>query len=207
MTKLLGVLLAVAVIVGMASYADARKSFVGAKGGVNLARLNGDGTDELDSRNGFVGGAFFGIEFTDDFGMQFEGLYIQKGAEGPFETANGDTVNTAFKLDYVEFPVLFVAGLSDSKKVGFILFVGPTFAFNLSAEATDLDTNETKELDAESFEFGATFGGGVEYQLSSVSIVGDVRYDIGLTDAVKDVGVKNSGVGIMVGLKVPIGGR
>lgn len=206
MTKWIGAILTAMVVAGAATDADAKKYFVGVKGGVDMARLNGDGTDELDSRNQFMGGAFFGIDFTEDFAVQLEALYIQKGAEGPYGTAAGDTVNAAFKLDYIEFPVIFKAGFSDSKTIGFSLYAGPTFGFNLSAEAEDLDTQVTEELDAESFEFGVAFGGGVEYQLSSMSIIGDVRYSMGLTDAVKETDVQNSGVEIMVGIQIPIGG-
>jgi hypothetical protein len=204
MTRFLATLLTMVVWVGLVDDAVARKSHFGLKGGVNMARLNGGDANELDSRNGFEGGVFYGVEFTDDFAVQLEGLYVQKGAEGPYPTEDGDIHDTAFALDYIEFPVLFNAALSDSKKIGFNLYAGPTFGFNVDAVA-DVEEHGEEELDAESFEFGAAFGGGVEYLLSSMSIVGDVRYSIGATEAVTDSDIKNSGIAITLGVEFPIG--
>ncbi|HXV14507.1 MAG TPA: hypothetical protein VEC56_09915, partial [Candidatus Krumholzibacteria bacterium] len=79
--------------------------------------------------------------------------------------------------------------------------------FNLSAEAEDKDHGETFDLDVETFEFGATFGGGIEYTMSSMSIIGDFRFALGATSISDEFDGKNSGVGMMVGVKFPLGAR
>ena len=200
-------LLCAAVLFGSFDDADARRSYAGVKGGVNKANVIGDDVDALDPTNLFMGGAFFGIDFTEDFGARLDALYVQKGAEGPF-TAPGETVasDATLSLDYIEFPLLLLVDFPTGDSFAFNLFLGPTFGFNLSAEA-DVEGVGTTDLDAESFEFGATFGGGVEYMLESMSIIGDFRYALGATDIFDGVKAKNTGVGLMVGVKFPLGER
>ncbi len=206
MRCLYGLLLAAMMICSL-DEAQARKSYAGVKGGVNIADITGDDADTLSSRNRFIGGAFYGIDFADDFGVRVDGLYVQKGAEGPFESEDGDIHETILTLDYLEFPVLFMVGFPTSEKFAVNLFAGPTFGFNLTAEAEIPEHGETVDLDVETFEFGATFGGGAEYVLSSMSIIGDFRYALGGTNISDEFDGKNSGSGIMVGVKFPLGAR
>jgi len=65
--------------------------------------------------------------------------------------------------------------------------------------------------DAESFEFGVTFGMGVNLEAGSVVLGLDGRYGIGLTDVSDDPddpdddGVKNKGFAVMGSIGFPIG--
>ena len=198
-------LVCAALLMSLFHDAEARKSYFGVKGGVNHANIVGDDADELEPRDRFVGGVFYGMDFTDDFGLRIDGLYVQKGAEGLFTVEDGDEHNVVFSLDYIEFPVLFVVGFSTSEKFGANLTLGPTFGFNLSAEMEIPEHGETEDLDVETFELGATFGGGVEYKVSSWSIIADVRYALGGTSINDEFDGKNTGVVIMVGAKFPLG--
>ncbi len=202
-----GVLCA-AMLAGSLDDAEARKSYAGVKGGVNIANIIGDDFENFGSKNGFIGGAFYGFEFADDFGMRIDGLYVQKGAEGPYPTEDGDLHNTVFTLDYLEFPVLFMVGFpTTNEKFAVNLFLGPTFGFNLSAEA-DVEEHGIEEIsNVQSFEFGATFGGGAEYLMSSMSIILDFRYALSATSISDTIDGKNSGVGIMLGVKFPLGAQ
>lgn len=193
-------------LAGLFTDADARKSYFGVKGGVNVADITSEDAD-LDSRNRFIGGAFYGIDFTDDFGVRLDGLYVQKGAVGPFVAEDGDTHEAIFSLDYLEFPVLFMVGFPTSEEFAVNLFAGPTFGFNMTGEAEIPEHGETVDLNAESFEFGAAFGGGVEYVRSSMSLIGDFRFALGATSISDDFDGKNSGPAFMVGVKFPLGAR
>ncbi len=201
-----------AAIVVAASNADAKKMYAGLKGGVNSASISGDDVEDLDSRNGFIGGVFYGVEFSERLGGRIEGLYVQKGAEGPFVLPGDDHAHESIiKLDYVEFPLLFTASFPAGEKFAFDLFVGPTFGFNISAEVEIPGHNETVDIgdNVTSFELGGAVGGGIEYLLSSMAIVLDVRYSLGASDLLDaegvDVGAKNRGIGVMAGLKFPLG--
>jgi hypothetical protein len=205
-------MLCVAMLV-VATGADAKK-YAGVKGGVNMGDFSGDDTPGNSStRTGFSGGAFYGIGINDQFGVRGELNYVQKGAEGAVQTEDGDTHDGTYKLDYVEIPVLFLADFPAGEKFAFSIFAGPTFAFNTTAEVEVPAHNETEKLDnVKGFEFGAAVGGGIEYMLSSFSIIADLRYSLGASSVSDDVDgvsidVKNTGIGIMAGVKFPLGAK
>ena len=153
-----------------------------------------------------MGGAFYGIDW-EDFGVRIDGLYVQKGAEGEFAAPDGDVHETIIRLDYLELPVLFMVGFPTGDEFAVNLFAGPTFGFNLKAEAEIPEHGETVEMDVETFELGAAIGGGFEYILSSMSFVADLRYAMGGTSISDEFDGKNSGVGVTVGVKFPLGAR
>lgn len=205
----------------MGAVATHAAKWAGVKGGVNLGDLAGDAalrshwpdvflsTADTHMRRGFTGGAFFGLGISERFGIQIEGLYVMKGAYegGPYE-GSGDN---GIRLDYLEFPLLFVADLP-AGEFAFKLFAGPTFSFVTSAEKEAGGVTDDIKDETKSFDLGAAVGGGIEYAFASFSIVGDVRYTIGASNAFEDVDgqavdVKNRGIGIMAGLSFPIGGN
>jgi hypothetical protein len=200
-------------LTGFAASANAAAQWsAGIKGGVNLADLSGDDVTDTSMRNGFMGGAFAQADFTDQFGARLEALYVMKGAK---ETDDSLLVDVTEKLDYIEFPLLFVANLTSSETFGLNIFAGPTFAFNISAnlEADGYDSLDIKDF-VESFEFGAAVGAGLEYKLTSMSLTFDARYSLGASSIAKDdettgesFDVKNRGIGLMVGAKFPLGGK
>lgn len=209
MKTLVATICAVAMVT-MASHANAKTMYAGVKGGLNIGSLTGDDADNLDPRNRFIGGAFYGIDFTDDFGVRIEGLYVMGGAEGPYTTEDGDTHDAIISLDYLQFPVLFVVNIPLNEKIAFDVTLGPTFSFNTSAQAEIPEHGETEDVpNVNSFEFGAAIGGGLEYKLSSMSILVDARYYAGATNVV-DVDpsdLKNRGIAIMAGVKFPLGAK
>ena len=213
MRAIVGMLCAAMLVVAVD--ADAKKMYAGVKGGVNMADFGGDDAPGNSStRTGFSGGAFYGIDVNDQFGVRGEVNYVQKGAEGDVQAEDGDTHDGTYKLDYVEIPVLFLANIPAGDKFAFSIFAGPTFAFNTTAEVEIPSHNETEDLSSiiKSFEFGAAVGGGIEYMLSSFSIIADVRYSLGASTVSDDgsgesIDVKNRGIGIMAGVRFPLGGK
>jgi hypothetical protein len=209
--KALAGLICATALFAVTANADAKTMYAGAKGGVNMASLSGDGVDDMDSRNGFIGGAFYGVDFGQ-FGVRLEGLYVQKGAEGSFVVPGDDHAHESIvKLDYVEFPLLFTGTFPAGEKFAFNVFAGPTFGFNTGAEVEIPGHGETVDISdsVESFEFGAAIGGGIEYMLSSFSIILDARYSLGASNIVAegDEDVKNRGIGVMAGVKFPLGAK
>jgi opacity protein-like surface antigen len=200
-------------LAGFAANADAANWSAGFKGGVNLANLSGDDAGDTSMRNGFMGGAFVQNLVGDEFGFRIEALYVMKGAKEDVDSLAVPLEVTA-KLDYLEFPVLFVFNLTSSEKMGFNLFAGPTFAFNISANA-EADGYDSVDIDefVKGFEFGAAIGAGLEYKLTSWSFTFDARYSLGASTIAEDneftgeaPDLKNRGIGLMVGAKFPLGG-
>ena len=194
----------------LASNADAKTMYAGVKGGLNVGSLTGDNADNLDSHDGFIGGAFYGVDFNERFGARIDGLYVMGGAEGLYTTIDGDTHEAILKIDYVQFPVLFVVNIPATEKIAFNVSAGPTFSFNTKADAEIPEHGETEEIpNVNSFEFGGAIGGGIEYKLSSFSILVDARYYAGATNLVDvdALDVKNRGIGIMAGAKFPLGAK
>jgi hypothetical protein len=209
MKTLVATICAAAIVVA-ALNVEAKTMYAGVKGGLNIGSLTGDDADNLDPHNGFIGGGFYGIDFTDDFGMRIEGLYVMGGAEGPYNTLDGDTHDAIIRLDYLQFPVLFVVNIPLNEKIAFDVTLGPTFSFNTSATAEIPEHGETEDVpNVNGFEFGAAIGGGFEYKLSSFSLLVDARYYAGATNVV-DVDpsdLKSRGIAIMAGVKFPLGAK
>ena len=101
---------------------------LGVKGGVSVMELTNDGESSGD-RTSFAGGAYLLADFSKQFGLRVEGLYIQKGAHED-EGADEATI----KLDYIEFPILAVAHVPLGEKARLDFFGGPTLGFNVKSE-------------------------------------------------------------------------
>jgi hypothetical protein len=91
-------------------------------------------------------------------------------------------------------------------------FLGPSVSFNVGSEIETSHGTEDLDSVTRSVGFGGTFGGGVEYLFSSVTLAGEVRYGLGATSIVEDIAgqsvdVKNRGLGVLFGVRLPIGAR
>ena len=203
MKRILITLSAVAMI-ATAATANAAGTYAGIKGGANFANVSD--VDNTSMRTGFQGGLFVGKDVNPQFGFRVEGLYVQKGAKVDVTTPAG-TSEATYKLDYIEFPILFVYNLSNSETMGFNIFAGPTLGFNMSAKIEDTDVKD----DTESFEFGAAIGAGLAKKMAGGKAIGlDVRYTLGATGVGKDVpdgedNPKNRGIGLMAFYQIPLG--
>jgi opacity protein-like surface antigen len=212
-------------LIATAAAANAAGNQFGVKGGVAVQKLGGDDVegDDLESRTGFVGGAYFQCDFTDNVGLRVEGLYFMKGA-----TADEDSLVDAeltIKLDYIEFPVLLVANVPFGEGNRLSVFGGPTLGLNLGSEAEFSIDDFSADFDIgdaiSSFEFGLTFGAGLSFDVGSVMVGVDGRYGFGLTtviddeadfddDGIPDFGgddldVTNQGFAVMASVGFPLG--
>ncbi len=226
----------------------------GLKGGANWGKLKGDpvslwlGGDDSqlagtvgDFKLGFTGGAFLTVFFNDFIGIQGEAMYVQKGGEG---MASGTIIfypeydnprpgffnGTVYaNLDYVEFPVMavFEFEATEGGKVRLRGMAGPTFAFNVHAQARlkgraevemqdtnkryyDVDESEDIGERVKSFEFGVIFGGAVYWDIGKVDLLIESRWERGLTSLDNTTlyrDIYTSNVSLMFGVSVPIGGE
>ncbi|OAB78166.1 porin family protein [Cochleicola gelatinilyticus] len=160
---------------------------MGAKAGVNFAKLTGDDVEDADGRTGFHVGGLVEIPVTEKFSIQPEVLYSQQGLQRKDEFA-GTTVESKLILDYINIPVMAKFYVTDE----FSLEGGPQFGFRAKSEFEtniDEDGNEgetTIDLkdDFSSFDLGA--GIGAAYRLP-MGVFFQARYVLGLSN-VNDAG-------------------
>lgn len=176
----------------------------GAKAGVVMATMTGDGWDKLEEINTVtieekylvspVGGVFAEVLLgTSGVSIQPEILYVMKGAKGEI-TEGSRTYTLKIKSDYVEVPVLMKYNFTTAGKVFPFLFAGPVAAFNVGAKVQYQDPPEDdpdlgdKDIDnANSVDFGLTIGGGSGLAIGqSGRLTLDLRYTIGLADVFED---------------------
>lgn len=199
----IGLFLGLALLLSAASPAAAQMTF-GVKGGVNVANLSFDPEDEgsPDSRTGLVLGVVVTQPIRNRFGLQIEGLYVQKGAKDEF-SEEGLNFKSTFKLDYIEIPVLANIALTSSDQVKFSVLAGPSFAFNVNAEIEEEfdGEEETTDIgdDVKAYDVGFALGGAVQ----TGQFLIDARYTWGLVnindDPDDDQKVKNKGFMFTVG--------
>lgn len=206
--KLLSVLAVVAMLAALVSTtALAEMNLeVGAKGGINLGDLWGSDVDSLSLdtavRVGFLGGAFLGATFNENFGARLEVLYAQRGQK--FNDPDGDIT---FKLDYVEIALYGTASYPASDMVCIYGFAGPYVGFNTKSETSNGETEDWKDI-TKSTDFGVGGGAGVSYMATDMlKIFLEAQYNVGfmsIDDSDSDWTIKNQGVGVTAGVAVPL---
>jgi outer membrane immunogenic protein len=169
----------------------------GLKAGVNSSTLNSD-DDLLDvgSLWGAVAGAFVGKNMSENLSLQLEGLFSQRGAK---DNTFGD--DAKIRLTYLDVPVTARFGSTTANNMHFHAFTGPQLGIKLSSKYTD-DNDTDVDLDdsLKSWDFGWTFGAGVE--MNRVSL--DARYTLGLTnidESDTDSSLKNRTFTVLLGYR------
>ena len=186
------------------SFANAQDVKYGAKAGLNISSMTGDGTEDVSSKIGFQVGGFAEIKISDKFAIQPELLYSAQGAKAKL-SEEGVSIKATQKLAYLNIPVMAKYYVTE----GFSLEAGPQLGFLLSAEQeatvsfegeSVTDSADNKE-DFNSIDFGFNLGAG--YDVTENINLG-VRYSIGLSNIVKDsedFKQNNSNIAIAVGYK------
>ncbi|MBT8321579.1 MAG: PorT family protein [Eudoraea sp.] len=173
----------------------------GFRGGLNLANINGDDTDNLSTRSAIFFGGFGEFGVTDKFAIQPEVLFSQQGAEYEDSESGGEFYDGRFKLDYINVPVLAKVYVAD----GFFFEAGPQVGILLSAK-DEYDSPISGEDDIKDFIKSTDFSGnvGLGYQLD-MGLNFNARYNFGLSsfDDFEDVdeNLKNGVISIGVGFR------
>lgn len=144
-------------------------------------------------------------------GVQFEGQYVQRGVG--FDFANGaQSADTAFKLDYIELPILLRMSPDPAGKTRAVFLVGPVIGFKVGADFEASVAGGSTSVDVgdgfASTTFGAIGGIGLNLQTgtdSSLMLQG--RYYLGLANALDDeVFTSKSGdFGVYAGMEFALG--
>ncbi len=193
MKKLILVVAAALVSTGAFAQDNSRGMEWGVKAGLNLAKMSKVSDSKM--RAGFYLGAFGEYGFGETFGVQAELLYSQMGVK----TGKGDNTTT-IKADYLSLPILaklyLVHGLS--------LDLGPQFSYLISAKSRQevgghkTTYNWYKDEDTNKFDIG--FAMGLSYRITTQFDV-SARYNLGLTETVKDSKMKNNVFALGVGYR------
>ncbi len=157
-------------IIGFSISSNAQDIKFGFKGGVNFSTINGDNLDNIDGRTGYHLGAVAQVSLMDMLALQPELIYSAQGIKD-------------LDIDYINVPILFKLKFAKL----FSVEAGPQFGFVVNDEYTIVEP--------ESFDFSGAVGAGVEFG----SFFGQLRYNIGFTDIIKDVDSKNSNFQVSVG--------
>jgi hypothetical protein len=210
MKKLIVTIVALSLFVGVSGiFAQTATTGIigkGVKVGLNMAKFTGDDAPDDSKMNlGFVAGGYITYAFSDLFAIQPEIQFNMKGNK----VEVGDATYKG-KLSYIEIPVLAKVMLSGGEKIKPSFYVGPEFAFLMSASASADPEPEGFESDIKddfkSSDFGLIGGIGLDYLMGTHKITFDLRYDVGLASIADyknlegdDAKVKNSAITFLVG--------
>lgn len=168
----------------------AGKTKFGVKAGFNMSNVSG-GPEYWDEatewKTGFTGGAFLNYSFNDNFSLQPEILFTQKGFGSALLEGIID-VDLTVSLDYFELPVLAKYTFSADKRFRPTLFAGPSFAYCFGSTLTVSSWIFSGDLDFSSLthttDFGIVLGGGFDYVLDRGTVVFDARFNYGFTNVI-----------------------
>ncbi len=187
--------LALAIFLGAGTlgYAQDSESKAGIRGSLNLSNWY---TDELNDNNmkiGFGAGIFYRGFVSDNFSIQPELGFSQKGSTFTYDNflASGEVRGI---LNYVEVPVLFNVHLTDNFHIG----AGPYIASLISTSAKLVDddgsTDGEESFDRDNFttfDYGLSVDAGIDFDNVTIG----ARYNVGLQDVEWDTGVGTVNLG------------
>lgn len=166
--------------VALIGYAGFNAQTFGVKGGVNISNVSNLYESSTSSRTGFNAGAFVNIPIANNFRVQPELLYSQKGLKYPTGTE---------EYGYLSIPVMLQYNLVEK----FYLEAGPEFSILLSAkDKFNGKTTNQYDYPAETYDLkdeyrGLDIGLGVGLGYDFTKNFGmNARYVAGLTDLYKE---------------------
>ncbi|MBK7939931.1 MAG: PorT family protein [Lewinellaceae bacterium] len=205
----------------LVTFAASAQISIGPRVGVNLAKWSG-GEEEIGdvkNRTGYQFGIAAEIRLNDNFAIQPEVNFLQKGARQDFSEV--DSIfgkvesKTDISMNYLEVPVLLKAGTSFGPARVDIL-AGPSFGYALSGKVKDeLTINGETETDKYDIDFeddevkrtdlGLQLGAAFSVNLGErASLFVDGRYLLGLTNLNDseddDFSIKNRGISLSAGV-------
>ncbi len=189
------------------------KAYGSFKGGLNLADLWGEESENLDTKKAFAFGGSIAFVVSKQVYIQPEILYTMKGAKAE-EEEMGAKAEFDVRLAYLEIPVLVKLMVPTQGNVAPHFFAGPAIAFCLSAETNvrvkyhgAVLEDETVDIqnDVQDIDFGLVFGGGVDFAVDPGKITTEFRYTHGAMSIFEDEDIRNGVISFMAGYTFPIG--
>jgi hypothetical protein len=184
----------------------------GARLGLNVSSIFGDSVQDLAPRVGFNFELYATEWLTDRWGFQQELVIDMRGARWTSDPTINPTTNNAYisyatNFTYLAIPLLAKWRITNNDAVRPSLFLGPTFAFPLIAEAYYLGNSTDMPAKTNWLDFDVTAGVSLDVRRDNFFVPIDIRYTLGLTNFAKgnpDLGynadVKHGVFSISIGL-------
>jgi opacity protein-like surface antigen len=180
-------ILSLAIVASAAGVANAQTGIkVGLKGGFNGSTFSGEDSKGSEYKAGFAAGGFVNFGVSDNFSIQPELLYSQKGASIDDFGASGITFKST--LGYLDVPIMFRYNIGEDGK-GFFVEAGPQGSVVLhrrdfieDSSGKQIGSSETSTDDLNKVVLG--YVGGVGYQITSGLQLG-LRYTGDFTQVYK----------------------
>lgn len=175
-------------------------------GGLNMATVEGDDVDEIDSRRGIFFGVGTGLALSPSISVSPFVAYVQRG----FESEDGVV---EANITYIDVPVFLGVSVPLGETFSLSLSAGPRISFNLGCElegeGISIDCNEFEEIgsDPESIDFGLIGDVGLGFALSPTMNLGiGAGYDMGMNDVFADIEAKHRAPFFYAALSFLMGG-
>ncbi len=182
---------------------------LGVKGGLALTNVqfSSDTEDFYKSISKPVFGAFCAFNLAPGFAVQPELYYLVVGTKAE-KSGEGSTYRMQMDFAYIHVPVLAKVRFAAGARIRPVVFAGPFVSFLSTAKQKYyVDGVLEEENDVETYlkstDFGAAFGGGLEFALDKLLLVLDVRYNLGLTNIdnkSSETTLKTRGLLVMAGV-------
>ncbi|NBC08282.1 MAG: outer membrane beta-barrel protein [Bacteroidetes bacterium] len=207
-------------LAAVATTIQAQTTSFGLRAGLNSATINFEDETGLgiepDSRIGLDLALMASLGITEEFSIQPELHFIQKGFRLDLDFGVGDVVESQVLVNYLEIPVLAKYAFGGETLQGFVNG-GPSIGYGLSgkSKAKSNGVEEEEDLDfkedgVKRTDFSFVFGGGLSIKAGPATVFLDIRYLLGLTN-IDDSGdddspkQRNRGLGFGLGVLFPIG--
>ena len=168
----------------------------GLKGGLNVATIDNNQNNDINSRLAYHAGLFANIPVSPQIAIQPEAVYSSQGAR---YNVGGDELDLI--LNYVNIPVMVQANVGR----GFYAQAGPQLGIlaSVSDKINDVEVGFVEKEDFKTTD--VSLGVGLGYKgLSGFGI--DARYNLGLTN-INNAGSANIKNNVLqIGLQLQLGG-
>ena len=151
-----------------------------------------------------TGGALTALDFLQKISVQFEPMYVQKGAY--FYFVDPETFNAGrdeVDLAYLDLPVLLKFRLQDRLTAPYLL-AGPTFSLLISAKQGGRDSKADIKDNRESYDVGIGGGFGIFLTSEQAKVFVEGRYNYGLINidkaAENGATLRNNGFRLLLGI-------
>jgi hypothetical protein len=196
----------------------AAETHIGVLGGVNFATLHETPAEAglFSTRSLFEVGAVVDVGLGGRLSLRLEPMFLVKGSDISFDLFGPTPAepNGAFRLSYVELPVLLSVSLSTGGVRPYLL-AGPTIGYLTGAKAEAFASGKTQDV-LSTFnrtDLGVSFGGGFSVPLGGALVFVEGRYSLGLKNILKDTTdtqggtLKTRGVQVAAGVTFRLGHR
>lgn len=176
-------------IAGAIAFSVSAQNKFGIRGGLNMANVDIEASGlsvSPESRTTFFAGINFEVPMKENL---FISPGIQYTGRGYKLSGNGNSGEA--KLSYIDIPLLLNFKAPVSETANILISGGGIAGILLSATGESKYSNGTSNSEDikdsfETFNFGLIFGGGIEIVSTSVTIIPQVYYTIGLTNLEKN---------------------